>query len=40
MMDALGEYIADRFLQAKQQEFDAYNQTISQWELDSYLERY
>lgn len=40
MMDALGEYITDRFLQAKQQEFDAYNQTISQWELDSYLERY
>ncbi|PJF30121.1 MAG: type I glutamate--ammonia ligase [Phototrophicales bacterium] len=40
MMDALGEYIADRFLQAKQQEFDAYNQTISQWELDNYLERY
>lgn len=40
MMDALGEYIADRFLQAKQQEFDAYNQTISEWEIDRYLERY
>ncbi len=40
MMDALGEYIADRFLQAKQQEFDEYNQTITQWELDRYLERY
>lgn len=39
-MDGLGEYIADRFLQAKQQEFDEYNQTITQWELDRYLERY
>lgn len=40
MMDALGEYIADRFLQAKQQEFDAYNQTITSWEIERYLDRY
>lgn len=40
VMRALGPYISDRYLAAKKQEIDAYNQQISQWELDSYLTRF
>ena len=40
IMAALGHYISDRYIAAKQQEVDAYNQQITQWELDRYLGRY
>ncbi len=40
MREALGPYISDRFIEAKQQEFDAYNQHVTQWEIDRYLGRY
>lgn len=40
ILSALGPYIADRFIQAKQQEFDAYNRHVSQWEIDRYFGKY
>lgn len=40
ILDALGPYIADRFIQAKQQEFDDYNRHVSQWEINRYFDRY
>jgi glutamine synthetase len=40
ILDALGPYIADRFIQAKQQEFDEYNRHVSQWEVDRYFDKY
>lgn len=40
ILSALGPYIADRFIQAKQQEFDEYNRYVSQWEIDRYFGRY
>jgi glutamine synthetase len=40
IMNALGPYISDRYIAAKQQEVDAYNKQITQWELDRYLGRY
>ncbi|MEO0594585.1 MAG: type I glutamate--ammonia ligase, partial [Chloroflexota bacterium] len=40
VMNALGPYISDRYMAAKRQEIDAYNQQITQWELDRYLSRY
>ncbi|TVR18512.1 MAG: type I glutamate--ammonia ligase [Anaerolineaceae bacterium] len=40
ILDALGPYISDRFLEAKQQEFDQYNQIVTRWELDQYLGKY
>lgn len=40
IMSALGPYISDRYIAAKQQEVDAYNKQITQWELDRYLGRY
>lgn len=40
ILSALGPYISDRFIEAKQQEFDDYNQHITRWELDRYLNRY
>lgn len=40
VMNALGPYISDRYIAAKRQEIDAYNQQVTQWELDRYLSRY
>ncbi len=40
VMSALGPYISDRYIAAKQQEIDTYNQQVTQWELDRYLTRY
>lgn len=37
ILDALGPYISDRFLEAKQQEVDEYNQTVTAWEISRYL---
>lgn len=40
VLGALGPYIGDRFLEAKQQELEGYNRYVTQWELDRYLKRY
>lgn len=40
VMQALGPYISDRYLAAKQQEIDEYNQQVTAWELDRYLSRF
>lgn len=40
VMDALGPYIGDRFLEAKQQECDEYNRHVTAWEMERYLGRY
>lgn len=40
ILSALGPYISDRYLAAKRQEFDEYNQHVTQWETDRYLGRY
>lgn len=37
---ALGAYISERYIEIKQQELDAYNTIVTQWELDNYLTRY
>lgn len=38
--EALGEFTFHKFIQAKRAEWDAYRMSISQWELDRYLETY
>ncbi|AFO56881.1 type I glutamate--ammonia ligase [Natrinema sp. J7-2] len=38
--DALGDHVAPKFIEAKQQEFQDYLVDISQWELDRYLETF
>ncbi len=40
IMDALGEFIGDRYIALKQRELDSYNQQITPWELDYYLSRF
>ncbi|MEO1286404.1 MAG: type I glutamate--ammonia ligase [Chloroflexota bacterium] len=40
IMGALGPYISDRYIAAKRQEIESYNQQVTQWELDRYLGRY
>lgn len=40
ILGALGPYIGDRYLAAKQQEFEEYNRFVTRWELDRYLDRY
>ena len=40
ILSALGPYISDRYLAVKKQELAAYNQVVTQWELDNYLRRY
>lgn len=40
ILGALGPYIGDRFLEAKQQELEDYNRFVTQWELERYLKRY
>ncbi|KMY82091.1 glutamine synthetase [Leuconostoc mesenteroides subsp. dextranicum] len=37
---AIGEHIADKFIEAKKIEYKSYRQYVSQWETDSYLEKY
>lgn len=37
---AIGEHIADKFIEAKKIEYVSYRQYVSQWETDSYLEKY
>jgi glutamine synthetase len=40
VMNALGAYISDRYVAAKRQEVDAYNQQVTPWELSNYLMRF
>ncbi|MBI5666622.1 MAG: type I glutamate--ammonia ligase [Chloroflexi bacterium] len=40
ILSALGAYVSDRYIAAKRQEFDAYNQQVTPWELERYLLRY
>jgi glutamine synthetase len=40
VQDALGVHIFERFVEAKQQEWDDYRLYVSQWELDRYLPIY
>lgn len=37
---AIGEHIANKFIEAKKIEYTSYRQYVSQWETDSYLEKY
>ena len=38
--EAMGEYMARTFIDAKRLEYRSYRQAVSQWELDSYMEQY
>ncbi len=38
--NALGEHIFERFVEAKQEEWDEYRMQVSAWEVDRYLEAY
>jgi glutamine synthetase len=38
--DALGEHVFERLVEAQKQDWDAFRQNVSQWELDRYLEIY
>ncbi len=40
ILSALGPYISERYIAAKQQEVDEYNRQVTQWELDRYLRRF
>jgi glutamine synthetase len=40
ILGALGQYIGDRYLSAKRQEWDEYNRQVTAWEVDRYLTRY
>ena len=40
ILDALGEHVAPKFLEAKGQEYDDFRVDVSQWELDRYLEKF
>jgi glutamine synthetase len=40
MMSALGPYVSDRYIAIKQQELDDYNQQVTPWEVDRYINRY
>jgi len=40
ILDALGDHIGEKFVEAKSQEFEEYLVDVSQWELDRYLETF
>ena len=40
VLDALGDHVAEKFLQAKREEYGEYIIEVSQWELDQYLETF
>ena len=40
ILDALGPHISDKFVQAKTQEYTEYLASVSEWELDRYLETF
>jgi len=40
VLDALGDHLAERFVEAKTLEWDDYRGQVTPWELDQYLERF
>jgi len=40
VLDALGDHVGEKFLEAKQSEYDDYRVDVSDWELDRYLETF
>ncbi len=40
LLNALGPYVSDRYIEAKKQEYRDYKRQVTQWELDRYLGRY
>jgi glutamine synthetase len=40
IIDALGEHVFSHYVEAKREEWEAYQMQITQWELDRYLEAY
>ena len=40
VLDALGEHVAEKFIEAKRSEFQDYLVDVSEWELDRYLETF
>lgn len=40
VMDALGDHVSEKFLEAKNAEYDDYRVDVSDWELDRYLEKF
>ncbi|MFC7132239.1 MULTISPECIES: type I glutamate--ammonia ligase [Salinibaculum] len=40
ILDALGPHVGEKFVEAKNQEFQEYLVDVSQWEIDRYLEKY
>ncbi|MEY7848800.1 type I glutamate--ammonia ligase [Natrarchaeobius sp. A-rgal3] len=40
ILDALGEHVGPKFIEAKSQEFEEYLVDVSQWEIDRYLETF
>ena len=40
ILDALGPHVSEKFTQAKTQEYTEFLASVSQWELDRYLETF
>jgi glutamine synthetase len=40
MRDALGVHLLERFIEAKEMEWQSYEKQVTPWELDAYLEAY
>ncbi|MFB6133892.1 MAG: type I glutamate--ammonia ligase [Halanaeroarchaeum sp.] len=40
VLDALGDHVAEKFIQAKEQEFAEYKTEVSEWETERYLETF
>jgi glutamine synthetase len=38
--NVLGDHISERYIEAKQKEWEEYNNKISPWEMETYLGRY
>ena len=39
-IDTLGDHIFEKYIEAKEKEWDEYRTQVTQWELDEYLFRY
>ncbi len=37
IMEALGDHVCERFIEAKREEWDAYRMQVTPWELERYL---
>jgi len=40
ILDALGDHVAEKFIQAKRREWNDYKPVVTDWELDNYLETF